>query len=867
VCDGNFAGPACDECTLGFEGVNCTDVVVVSSPVPTQSTTVNATTPTTPAVNVTTPTTPITPAANTTTPFMANSTSSVNGTANTTILTTSTVVPTTPVPFHDVLSQAWIDNTAAERFFVPSYDVPQFVSTRNTEQVGAGGFMFVANDTSFVMAVLESCGREAYVYDEIPLAPEMCESGCGWSIETWFKAGFDNYHDNDTLVNIPNDTDTTGRNQYGYPGTSYPIDETRLVLVEEDQAIISFYTDITNGVTFNVLIINGEIVVRWGDFSWLTTVHAYENLWTHISVAYHEYDGRLVLYVHYPGLVVVQDVYVGVIAGCNMRLQSVLSIGRVIEAIDGYSYSFHGHIDETRYWNYPRNISDIESQYYYAILRPEDNLVLVISYDDTTSIGGKYRVSQFGPDGTRCSVRAEVVVDPTSSVAPADVVPFDVSNSPIVFSNDVGCEFVSDDLKQQAIDTCDTWFYSGVLSQNCSSLGAEVEFYHKACVCEIAKHRQIEYHKPAVCMFASHCSAVMDTPEEFLESYCVADVYDDDDDNTQFSLTDANWLFIITVVSTLVCLVFLIIWFIVVRMWQNNQSEINELDDDDALDMELGDLSKNDADVSFINPMFDMDPGEAANPMLLAPDYVAAPANPLFNSGDNANYQQNEMDLLQLDWFEPDLTPPPPGQTPTAPIATQPPPFHEIDVHPPPPGPANFLIAATLTAIEQEEWMRIEVEVNDQDCSFIVDGKDLGAQRLAAPVWDAVEGDMSIGQREPGRFPFHGQMKTLRVYESHLESQGEEKPPVSVLNDDYTDLLVNGENLYDAVEIRDECFVFTGTTTSYLSVPPSVHPDVKTHFKIDCEIRPTKDCKGYIVAKTDPSATTRYWALAICRSP
>ena len=747
-----------------------------------------------------------------------------------------------------------------------------------------------------------------------------------------------------------------------------------LIRETRNQVVFSFYTDFDNAITFNCIVLDGHLTIVWGDLVFRTRVVMYQNLWTHIAITWRPRDGRLFVFVQRPGLPDERDVVIGVLRTCYFGIDGGFRLGRALEPIPvldqavsrrrstAQDVGFQGHMDEVRFWNQPLSEEYVSENFVYPQQGHADNLLVVFNFDDAQVTSGRtIEAQQYGLDSTRCRLRGQLTLpNPAPPLFP-------VSTAPLLFRSTTGCIFTSSQLETQANALCNEWFSEGVLFSECSALGALMQFYHRACVCDIARYRDLSLHKPSVCLFAHYCAASgVSSESKLLSDYCDGDVVlattplppivteDDDDGPGRSVFTDENWPFYITVIVSVVCMLFVFAWCVIMTLYTRHKHQQEVLDKEALLDVELGDMDHGEeGDLSFVNPMFEVghvvqDVTMMPNPLYVgptsgtdgtaataatSPDLVGdgagvrdasapfAPAGSARGMADDkpddedgsgssdasdpgVNYQENELGLLDFDMFDADAHVETEtsfsafaGVVPTAisnrdsqsgkqgdagddddddaaaaaadTASTTPAAMPEL-VFPPKPendtgsGASWF---AVLAAVRDQPWMHIEIEVDHRDCIFYVDGKHMSTNRLAGRVQDG-PGEIRIGQRAPGRFSFKGEMRNLFFYPGKDvvdDSTGEQREEVS---SEYVDLLLCGDDANGAVKPGSEegSVIFDGSKSCFLGVPGDVHPAPHHRFKISVEVRPTSDTKGYIVAKTDETGTTRRWAIGLTKS-
>jgi len=121
-----------------------------------------------------------------------------------------------------------------------------------------------------------------------------------------------------------------------------------------------------------------------------------------------------------------------------------------------------------------------------------------------------------------------------------------------------------------------------------------------------------------------------------------------------------------------------------------------------------------------------------------------------------------------------------------------------------------------------------------------------------------------VGQRPPGRYPLHAELAGVTVASDAASANAagtdalSDPVPLFAVADD-----VNGTVQAGSAE---DSYVFDGTSQCYFNVPEHFHPAVQRRLVINFRVRPMPDCRGYVLAKTDPAGISRYWAVGIAKS-
>jgi hypothetical protein len=812
--------------------------------------------------------------------LVAPNTTAAPPTTTATAAPTTAAATTTPAPptanvnatqlrFEDILSQAWIDNIVAERFLLPSHDTVTLDKHIGADALGAGGFMLSSEEAtaSFFMT---PCG--------LPVSnPAACTGSDGFTLEFWVKVGA-----RDLIQEL---YAGTGRGLLVDPNATLPsrnaisdlpeLDERLLNSTCHHDAFVSFASDARRNVSFSVLCRNNKLTLAWGAFVLDSSIRLYDGLWTHVSVSWRCSDGRFDLRTNSPGVDDQSDVFVGVMAGCGLAPVGQVSVARLVEEILALESEigsrdplmpFAGAVDELRFWRFARVADAVAEDRYVALSTFHEGLLAYVDFNTVQRESDSFEGLQYSASGLRCPIlvlteQEENVTQPV----------FAVSTAPLRFSETARCRFFVDGLEEQARALCHEWFYESELAAQCGNLGAQVEFYHEACVCDIAKHSNLAMHKPPVCMMAWHCVGVgAANSTDLLQDYC--DVLS----LTSIVPNDANSPFFITLIVGVLCLIFTVLWFAILRHQQRADAyDAEELSD---LDLQMGDMSSGGPDLAFVNPMFDMgdeiaDARTVTNPLYLSNvEQISADELTAADDAANVNYQADEGDVLDLQLFDLgggsggtvtsafDSIPTSPQPTPDDPVVEP-----ESDSPQFPNGPTfGFSSGAliVLAGVKDDPWMSVCVEVDSKDVTFSVDGSVLSTAPLAAPLRDGA-GRLCIGQRAPGRYSFHGAVADLELL--HGRDVGgdlqwdEETYELIPLADD-----VNGTVANDPAHAGAK--VFDGSKNCFLEVPSDVQPAPSDIMRISFRVKLMSDTKGYVVAKTDPSGTTRFWAVGMVKS-
>lgn len=163
------------------------------------------------------------------------------------------------------------------------------------------------------------------------------------------------------------------------------------------------------------------------------------------------------------------------------------------------------------------------------------------------------------------------------------------------------------------------------------------------------------------------------------------------------------------------------------------------------------------------------------------------------------------------------------------------------------------------------KWMHIEVEVMGKQVNFRVNGKLIGTKIIPVKVWDG-DGPIRVGQRDGGKYAFKGELKSLNVRESILTQN--KNGFTAELNDEPVDVTAYAKNKDNRVKKGsvDQSYQFDGTSGCVLTCPDDAQPIIEEWFSISADIRPSKDCKGYIINKSTLDNKQRYWGLVYTSS-
>ncbi len=363
---------------------------------------------------------------------------------------------------------------------------------------------------------------------------------------------------------------------------------------------VSFFTDAAAGTALTFKSVDGLLVVTWGQFTFVSSVRVYDNLWYHVAFSWRSSDGRLVVQARAAGCTgISEDQVLNVQLGCTLTFDGAFQIGRplvpstragdisvVVRREDAnvtanvtdpplaadMSEDLLGLFDNVRVWDYALDTTTLIDTSTRLLPVPPPGLVLDLTLDqavfnDTTllllnamqypapwaNFSGVPSKDGFLPLYPSCAVN--VTID---QVSPPVLL---ASTLDLLQDTNENCQFYYKGLYEAAQQNCTHWIYSdkSPLNEECGSLGAEQAFYYQACVCDIAKHSDLAQHRHSVCMFAQHCNAIKPgTKPGMLDYHC--------DLSFQESVTSGFNYLVWQVAAAVACaVVILLLWALLYR--------------------------------------------------------------------------------------------------------------------------------------------------------------------------------------------------------------------------------------------------------------------------------------------------------------
>eukprot|EP00052_Salpingoeca_macrocollata_P015848 m.126852 g.126852 ORF g.126852 m.126852 type:complete len:896 (-) comp19831_c2_seq1:79-2766(-) len=646
----------------------------------------------------------------------------------------------------------------------------------------------------------------------------------------------------------------------------------------DDVVLTSLKTDPVTGLTLVVSVESGSLVVRWGDMVWETLLPLYKCVWQYVAISYTSTTGSLTVFTRAIACGGVTRSINNVLQGCVLEptavtfggLESDLppgtlailppvtttpkpTVGRRSTAV---SPLFTGGLDSMAVWLRALSGNELDADSRELILK-DPSLRFELNFDDAV-VGVPVTGDLFSEGQQICDV--EVIWFPNKTVTDVDV-----STLPLVEAAQDRCRFLSSTLRTQAQELCGNFFFQGPLWDACGALGPEVQFYHDACVCDVAKRNDLAYHKPSVCMFRLHCmQSGVTASTDLLDSYC---------DSVLLRSTQrteaSNVLMWITLLCVGLMFVFMLLWFALIKSYQKRKhaaraQALQRKQKEEEMEMGVFTGRK----LSFENPMFDMDDeddeedgsGDGQAETDLGGLYMDEPEDPQVTADARENFQKDNG-LIDFNLFS--MQPNPnrrgvlPGPRSTAPLL-------ETPVGQAPDTQTNQHNLLLLAALRENPWIQIEVDVKGLDVAIAINGQTELQTRLMAPVWDG-PGHLRLGQRVPGLFRFEGEMRSVVFTESRPVDGDSNRRR---LEDQGMDLLILADNPHGHVTegAAEGSLLFNGKKKSFLDVPVDVHPLVSDRFRIACEVRCQSQPGGYLVAKTSPDGSIRYWAVGLVKT-
>jgi hypothetical protein len=430
---------------------------------------------------------------------------------------------------------------------------------------------------------------------------------------------------------------------------------------------------------------------------------------------------------------------------------------------------------------------------------------------------------------------------------------------------------------------CRQKLFEGELYDECSALGDIMfDYYFEQCMCDVAAENDPDAAKYSVCTLANYCILNgVSEDESLLGNYCHS-VGDEPTTTTTPPVQPSiqgdegrrRFVWEYALVAG-VCILAVLIWLIVVRYAMAPPEETKVIDADFEPVVIPRDRYLTDGG-AYVHPLMDVASlaDSSSELPLVGSALFSKNGEPVFSEvvpPEIENYQANaDNSMIELGMF--DMASESAAKDANVGVDE----IHASErVDPLAP------IRAVLAGLP---WTSIKIQVQDLDVSFYVDGKLLRTNRLPEPLED-IHGDgvLRIGQRMPNLFGFTGEITNLKVKESEDvlpnpdDPMGPDRRPprakaVLIPDSSAPDLLSIPDNPFGAVKTgsTDESWLFDGKYRTYLDVPTQHHPRLNkrtTHFEISADVKQMPDTSGYIVAKTDHTGTTRYWALAMVSTP
>ena len=262
----------------------------------------------------------------------------------------------------------------------------------------------------------------------------------------------------------------------------------------------------------------GKLHFEWDNFIVSSDFRVMQNIWTHVSISWRSYDGRLRMQALSPCAKAQSFTRYNIKLGRTYSFNGALVMGqylrsgRVILEND-----FIGAVDELRIWRYARSENDTESQAKKRVYFPNSGLLIAGYFDEITK--SKVQVAlatnpgsstQLSGDKSKFTVAEKSDLNLMPLESPPQWLP---STVPFELEADYAVTFRTSNLSSTATETCYRKFYTGVLNTHCSrNLPRTAAFYYQACISDIAATENPGISEHLEVSFALLCGKEIDIP-------------------------------------------------------------------------------------------------------------------------------------------------------------------------------------------------------------------------------------------------------------------------------------------------------------------------------------------------------------------
>jgi len=242
---------------------------------------------------------------------------------------------------------------------------------------------------------------------------------------------------------------------------------------------------------------NGKLHFEWDEFTLSTSFSVLSNTWTHVSVSWRSYDGRLSVQALSPCGKTQSLSRYNIKLGKAYSLNGTLVLGQYLKkGRQILENDFIGAVDELRIWSYARSNEDTEAQSKKRLYFPTPGLLIAGYFDEINQskapiVLGTNLVSssQVSTSSSKFTVSHKLDLQLMPSESPPEWLP---STVPFELVPDYAAKFRTSNLSSIAKETCHQKFYTGLLNTYCSgNLPHTAAFYYQACLSDIAATENI----------------------------------------------------------------------------------------------------------------------------------------------------------------------------------------------------------------------------------------------------------------------------------------------------------------------------------------------------------------------------------------
>ena len=273
---------------------------------------------------------------------------------------------------------------------------------------------------------------------------------------------------------------------------------------------------------------NGFLHFQWDEYIVSSGIQVMSNIWTHISVSWRSYDGRLRIQALSPCSNAQSFTTYNIKLGQTYSFNGTLVLGQYLRnGREILENDFVGAVDELRIWMYARSANDTEKQAKKRLYFPTPGLLVACYFDEIAksripTVLAAYPLPSNQPtidDQNTFTTSEKLDLQLMPLEAPPHWLP---STVPFEIEADYTVTFRTSNLSYTANEICHKAFYTGVLNTYCSkNLPRTAAFYYQACISDIAATENTGISEHFKVAFALVCSMEIEVPTCRLR-----DVYD-----------------------------------------------------------------------------------------------------------------------------------------------------------------------------------------------------------------------------------------------------------------------------------------------------------------------------------------------------